>query len=372
MDGFQKLVTRALEKKPASAHPDPDLLTAFAENALSRNEQASLLEHLSSCSDCRQILYLASPLDQVQTVTQVEPRRFPVLIRWGTVAASVAILAIVFGARYIAHKQAGPAPVLMAAKQPPRELDRLPEANQVTVNRDEDQRTRNPRPAEKHMTARPEAKLRFDESGQVHVTAPAAAPSRQALSAPGRKKEDVAEAKSLSDKPSADSDLAANAIKSTNESVAVSGSAVHERVVKDGELKRVPAAQNAPSAGDAAVSAMGKVASLPQWRLARQGGIERSADSGKTWIPVSVAHGAVLKALFVNGASVWAGGKNGVLFHSQNGGADWVQVQPEFAGQKLAGDITQINFSDAMNGALYTESSETWITSDGGNSWLLK
>jgi len=46
---------------PPPAHPDADLLTAFAEQALSATERAGVLEHLAYCGDCREVLALALP-----------------------------------------------------------------------------------------------------------------------------------------------------------------------------------------------------------------------------------------------------------------------------------------------------------------------
>ena len=46
---------------PAQPHPDADLLTAFAEQALLVSERDAILEHLSLCGDCREIISLALP-----------------------------------------------------------------------------------------------------------------------------------------------------------------------------------------------------------------------------------------------------------------------------------------------------------------------
>src|ERR1035437_10135869 len=46
---------------PAQAHPNADVLTAFAEQALSASERDSVLEHLARCGDCRELLALALP-----------------------------------------------------------------------------------------------------------------------------------------------------------------------------------------------------------------------------------------------------------------------------------------------------------------------
>ncbi len=42
-----------------TAHPDDNLLAAFAEQTLSSSERQGVLEHLSSCSDCRDMVFLA-------------------------------------------------------------------------------------------------------------------------------------------------------------------------------------------------------------------------------------------------------------------------------------------------------------------------
>ena len=40
---------------PEGPHPDPDVLTAFAEQALSAAEREGVLQHLARCGDCREI-----------------------------------------------------------------------------------------------------------------------------------------------------------------------------------------------------------------------------------------------------------------------------------------------------------------------------
>src|SRR5260370_7647290 len=46
---------------PEQAHPDADLLTAFAEQALSATERDGLLQHLALCGDCREVVAVALP-----------------------------------------------------------------------------------------------------------------------------------------------------------------------------------------------------------------------------------------------------------------------------------------------------------------------
>jgi hypothetical protein len=111
--------------------------------------------------------------------------------------------------------------------------------------------------------------------------------------------------------------------------------------------------------------------SAPQWTLSAHGAVERSIDSGRTWQAIAVGSGG-FRSLCAVGSHVWAGGKAGVLYHSADSGQTWTRVIPLFAGRKLESDITQVNFSDTINGEIDTNNSENWITSDGGHSWRLK
>jgi Carboxypeptidase regulatory-like domain/Photosynthesis system II assembly factor YCF48/Putative zinc-finger len=111
--------------------------------------------------------------------------------------------------------------------------------------------------------------------------------------------------------------------------------------------------------------------STPQWTLSAHGAVERSIDSGHTWQAVPLGSGG-FRSLCALGSHVWVGGKAGVLYHSADSGQTWTQVIPLLAGRKLESDITQVNFSDAVNGEIDTNNSESWITSDGGRTWRLK
>ena len=42
------------------AQPALDVLTAFAEQALTGNEKQSVGDHLAQCADCREILFMAN------------------------------------------------------------------------------------------------------------------------------------------------------------------------------------------------------------------------------------------------------------------------------------------------------------------------
>jgi hypothetical protein len=97
MQNIPNIVRERLQAaKPADAHPDADLLTAFAEKSLPEAERAVVFGHLARCGDCREIVALALPATEIVDSVPARTRNawftWPVL-RWGVVAAGVVIIA---------------------------------------------------------------------------------------------------------------------------------------------------------------------------------------------------------------------------------------------------------------------------------------
>ena len=97
MQDVPKIVrSRLLRPKPATAepHPDADLLTAFAEHSLPARERDHVLEHLTRCGDCREVVALALPatedvaLASSDGTARIGWLSWPIL-RWGVVAAGI-------------------------------------------------------------------------------------------------------------------------------------------------------------------------------------------------------------------------------------------------------------------------------------------
>jgi len=111
MEHVPKIVLKRLQETSAPGpHPDADLLTAFAEQSLAESERARVMEHLSRCSDCRDVLALALPAMELVAVaasaadassTPARRRWFawPVL-RWGVAAAGIIALASIGVVQY--------------------------------------------------------------------------------------------------------------------------------------------------------------------------------------------------------------------------------------------------------------------------------
>jgi len=97
MQNAPKIVSERLRAAPAVGnHPDADALTAFAERSLPELERTVVLEHVSRCRDCRNVIALALPETETAILTPSPARRpwltWPAL-RWGFVAAGVVAIA---------------------------------------------------------------------------------------------------------------------------------------------------------------------------------------------------------------------------------------------------------------------------------------
>jgi hypothetical protein len=97
----------------ALAHPDADLLTAFAEQTLSATERDGMFEHLALCGDCREVIALALPAADIAAtpiaaeaeagratrIPAKAERSWPKFgwpsLRWAALAAGVAVVASV-------------------------------------------------------------------------------------------------------------------------------------------------------------------------------------------------------------------------------------------------------------------------------------
>jgi len=93
MEQVKKLVSARLRSQATGPHPDANMLSAFAEQALSDSEQSQVFAHLANCRDCREVLYLGLPDSAApQKVLSFEGRRASrFAVRWGAAAAAIAV-----------------------------------------------------------------------------------------------------------------------------------------------------------------------------------------------------------------------------------------------------------------------------------------
>jgi hypothetical protein len=325
MDVVRKLVSGRLQAQAAGPHPDPELLAALAEGSAGELERQNLFNHLATCTDCREVFYLTAPeLTEPQQVLANPIRRPRFAVRWATLAASV----IVVGGVLLTNPQlfnrhsspsmqpSAPAAIVRDENAPSKSLDKLQSAQNAAPRV-----FSKARPAAKHMTAKPQATMRFDNSGEVHFAA-----------------------------------RSADQVQQPAQGNAVGAIGPEARAKAAEESSKVSPIAGVPSS----------------WRLSAQGMPQHSLDGGQTWRDVSVENGLVFGTITSIGREVWAGGKNGAFYHSSDAGQNWAKVEPNSAGKKLEADITQIRFTDAADGIVNTANGEVWSTSDAGQTWRVK
>src|SRR5947207_14946218 len=101
MQEISNLLRHRLAARPQpQEHPDPDTLTAFAEQLLSAAERGRVIQHLADCGHCREVVALSLLELGVQTVAVPVATRRTLFctfsFRWASVAA-VVIIAVTLG-----------------------------------------------------------------------------------------------------------------------------------------------------------------------------------------------------------------------------------------------------------------------------------
>ena len=401
MEKLPKLVSERLKTAPPKTHPDPDLLAAFAEHSLKGQERTQVLEHLSTCADCREIVSLAQPLQADVAAPLVKKSTwisFPIL-RWGTAAA----LVVIVGGAVLLREQRGFAPAPTVSKiqsetqspAPPQSAAALYRADKDQVLSDREREvvakkelkkpaeTRNGMVAlsQSHVPGKPQvndkkvsvardlglvsANVGASESGaQAATTAPAPIGKLDAENS-------QAPARVPSTSQSVEVTAAAPMITTNEDEVSKAKEAL-PKVAKDSGLP--PEAVHSIGARTAATNqaAGGYVVpttpSFPRWTISADGTLQRSIDSGKTWENV-VVENQIFRAVATVGADVWAGGSAGLLYHSSDAGQQWIRIKPSAHGTSLTDDIARIEFTDHQHGKLTTTAGKAWSTSDAGQTW---
>jgi len=412
MDQLPKIVQRGLREtaKPA-VHPDPDLLTAFAEKSLNDRERSEVLQHLADCADCRDVLALAIPENETEPLPGLERSSWLTwpMLRWGALAACVVVVGAAVtlhydgwqGERSVAEKSnAAPATAVVESNSPtqpaPELAAKIASPSPVVPHRDlagvagnfakqTEKKSLNsgvvpggmtsstgsardasanqpaaPAPAPAAKPAEPEqlAKTRNDELDY------AARASNQAVTVEGGAVSPMEQKAANSEVKAKDESNKNELHKEAQAAGAVAG-ALQDR--KADSLSAVTQTVEV-TAGAAAKRAKVK-ANSPRWTISPEGSLQRSFDSGKNWQTIPVASGVVFRVLSANDSDIWAGGTAGALYHSSDGGGHWTQVKPTADGKSLTSDIVALEFSDANHGSLTTSDHEIWITADSGETW---
>jgi hypothetical protein len=418
------------------AHPNADLLTAIAEQALSATERDGVLEHLALCGDCREVVALALPdagMAAVPTAAHSgkvrataaksqpnwlsSPRLAWPALRWAALAAGIALAAslVLLHPGKLNQATLPSASPQVAHTTPPAASLQIASPPAVSSPMTLSSTVRPSVPAEagpsKTDAARTRLELRLSKKLKAGKAGPTITQEQSGMLLANNRKgvsrvEKPAAASAAA--PAIDSPVSApRSMTETVEVTAANGAIETGSSSLDGAMaqndapaieKAKPALQDevivAPrktgaTAGAASaqlrdrnVMSVVKLAPSPNQTLAPNvtwlitaGVLQRSLDSGQSWQNTLHAdHPLLCYASHVS--DVWTGGQAGTLFHSVDGGVTWLQVQPSSNGHVLTSDVTRIDIREVEGGPaqiiVSTNSNEVWSSADGGKSWQKK
>jgi hypothetical protein len=411
-----------LRTGPELAHPDANLLTAFAEQTLSPTEREGMLAHLALCGDCRDVIALALPAADIvaaliaaegeavrATAVPTKAERnwlnatkfaWPSL-RWAALAAGIAVVASVLLLRpgklnqsispsvnpqvaITAPSASGPQIASSAVPSSPTEQSALTAKAEKQQAKSELRLSKKLK-AGQMVTPSHQAEhgMLFAEnkkdSGPAAMLSPAAgAPAFDAATSRGATEtvEVSAAAAAVEATSSAEGSLMAR-----NETPAIEKAKPAPPGMEVNEQQKTQAAFVVPAPARSqskdimsnarlAVPASSTSARNITWTITA-GALQRSMDSGQSWQNTLHAdHPLLCYASHDN--DVWAGGQAGTLFHSADSGVTWAQVQPSIKGQQLGFDVTHIDVRGPAEIVVSTSNHEIWSSADGGKTWNKK
>ena len=410
---------------PEQAHPDADVLTAFAEQALSATERDGVFEHLARCGDCRELVALALPAADIggaPIAVETDADRatgsragapaphklnfaWPTL-RWAALAAGVAVAAAMLlvhpGKLNQAVLPSAQRAAVPAASGP--QIATSPAASSSVAIPSTDQlavlaKTEEPQP-------KPELRASKKLKAGQAVTPPH--PTEYGTLLTDNKKDSGRADKPSAALPAESFANDASARRGATETVEGSGAAaaVAPAASAAGGLmarNEMPAIQKAKpalqemgaderqktqaavvsgparsqarnlmsmSAAKLTSSASPALAHNATWAIAA-GVLQRSLDSGQSWQDALRADHPLL-CYASHDEDVWTGGQAGTLFHSADSGVTWLQVQPSIKALPLNSDITHIDVRGPAEVVISTSNHEIWSSADSGKTWAKK
>lgn len=104
-----------------------------------------------------------------------------------------------------------------------------------------------------------------------------------------------------------------------------------------------------------------------QWKVV-QGRLLRSSDNDHWTAENPDGENLQFSIVSSNGAEVWAGGEQAALLHSRDAGTTWERIT---LGSAATGTISTIAAA-GRNVHVKSSSGQSWISQDGGRSWMLE
>lgn len=434
---FARLLAEALKSQgrptghpEISACPGAEVFAAYAEQGLAEEETARWESHFADCTRCQKIIAVLASSDEELSSAEVErlgtlavassavPGRVvrrttvpwiaiwrrPALLRWLVPAVGLASAALWFALRQTPPQQVltaqkigattgapqsetGQGGAAASAKQDQTPLAQanapaLPAAPRSRVGlRDKEAAQANSSAATRQEpTRKQETFLNAGQAPPVAAQAPTVSEADRKLEAreDAAKDNRVASAKAAEQQPQLTDALtavpaapaAAPSTPPTARNAEPAASQVLDRATAAPAPAQLKALAQAP--GLAIVFASPNRGAL--WRLGPGGGIEHSADQGRTWRPQMSGVGADLLAGAAPSEKIaWAVGRTGIILRTDDG-EHWQRVAPPSATQTVAGavaapDWISVEARDATHATITSRDLRRFLTEDGGRTW---
>jgi Putative zinc-finger len=334
---------------PTGDHPDPDIITAFAENSLVERERLAVMAHLADCAECRAVLSFvtgdeAAPATPafnavpIRHVTHVSHRSW---LAWPAAAALIAIVCIVA----LRHER-NRTEQLRSVTQKPQSLAKAPQevaqlrASGAPPQTPQKRSATSAHPAPKQAVPPAVAEAKIEQQKQTQLQTKIQTPQQPAA--------DQASYGALSIQP------------------------MRESNAQSADLRLpVPHVPSPRFSNAAAANAVGGPQAMspsrPRWSINEQGQPERAFGDGP-WQPILGLAGSKMRVVSIMNGEVWVGGDNSRVYRSSDEGATWQEI-PLPAKNGSAHTIVHIRFETAQTGTIDAADGTTWQTADGGNTW---
>jgi hypothetical protein len=358
-----------------SAHPDANLLAAFAERTLLERERAAVIAHLLECADCRECVALASAVEEEQTVGTALGasigvgewfREWRWILSSATACCVVATALLHYGepparviSAIVSSKNAGPQ-IVDALKSTPAVPVRVTLVRKKKIDAPPDNKTQ--------PLALITAKKDVAEA-DIIIPPPSAQPPPETALSVRRLKAPQADAISSFVEPEREAATpreqtpSASAAKRFGVQAALAGRA-------PGFAPRIrgPEPMNLKSV-TASARLLWSINASPDTAGNLRGVVERSKDAGQSWEVVPLSERASFRSVTTYGPDVWAGGSEGTLFHSADTGAHWTEIKIADENGGITGEIFRIAVRGPNQVTVTTASGEVWTSVDNGKRW---
>jgi Photosynthesis system II assembly factor YCF48 len=345
MQDVPKIVLKQLQETAgAEAHPDADLLTAFAEQSLGESERTGVMEHLARCSDCREVVAVALPATEAVAVGASASAARTGWLGWPVLRWSVAIAGIIaiasFGIlQYRQRQKSASLDSNLNARNEPaatavQSFPQFPAPSQsqsIILPAENNKQADKKKQAELQGGLQPDSTDYFSSTQQAHqvnrarpaagvmhgaasggvaggnfalgsgsgagVTPKAAPPSPSSTPTVGRDlknatpEETAKLAPGLSGSQAIEAQSSAQTVEVAPQPAEVTATAESEAADQVIESKKEQPSQSSATLGvveakDAATMSNLELAT-PRWSINAQGGLQRSFDGGQTWVEVN-------------------------------------------------------------------------------------